>query len=99
MTAIIYHLSSFTSRQEFYRQYKQARIMGFAVTARSRERSAQVILNYGGISYDYLKLTVIAPTDSICQIGVIVFTDKLNPEMVTTEPQWFKKYQQLCVIS
>ena len=86
-------------RQEFYRQYKQAKIKGFAVAARSRERTAQAILNYGGISYDYLKLTVIAPTDSISQIGVIVFTDKLNPDMVTTEPLWYKKYQQICVIS
>ena len=73
--------------------------MGFAVTARSRERNVRAILDYGGISYDYLKLTITAPADSTYQIGVIVFTDRLKPDMVTREPLWFKTYQQLCVIS
>jgi hypothetical protein len=69
-----------------YRKYINAKIKGFTVVARGRDGSADANLLAGGISEDFLKIAVKCNSSSRCQIGIVVYTDKENPDIITKEP-------------
>jgi hypothetical protein len=78
---------------EIYRQFPNARIKGFAVVARGQDKSANAKLLYGGVSKDHLLIVVDSNSNDSCQIGLIVYTNMENPEVVSVEP-WSYRMQR-----
>ncbi len=71
-----------------YRQYIHAKIKGFAVVVRSKDTNVYAELLAGGISKDFLKIEVVCNTNDKCDIGIVVYSDKENPDIVSQDPSY-----------
>ncbi len=80
---------------DIYRQYVNAKIKGFAIVACGEAKTVNAKLIYGGISKDHLMIEVDCNTNDSCQIGIIVYTNMENPEVVSVEPWSYRIHRKL----